>query len=283
MAQYELNIHDYWRIVKKRRWIILLTASAVLGSVMVFTNLQTPVYQAAAVVKVEPTLAIAGVSTQDQSGWDIFTALNTEVKIIRSTIVSERTARKLGLLNDDLSADRKQALIGAVQSKINAERVGETNLINILATSSDPGETARLANATAEVYIEKGIEDRNRRARELRGFIEAQLSEAEAKLKQSEDLLKGFTEKNGIKGVGGYLSQRLVDVQNRKSELLKKYTEQHPEVQRLKQQVESIENQMRQLPAEELEYARFSRELKINEELYTLLAKRFKEAQISEA
>lgn len=282
MAQYELNIQDYLRIFKKRHLIIIFTFISVLGSAAVFTNLQTPVYEASSTVKVEPSMAIPGVTNQ-VSDWDMLTALNTEVKIIKSSLVADRTAKKLGLIGEDMPAAKKDSIIGSICSKINAERVGDTNLISISVVSSDPKETAMLANAVAEVYIEKGIEDRNRRAKELREFIQAQLEDAEARLKQSEDQLKNFTETNNVKGIGGFLSGRLMDLQNRKSELLKKYTEQHPEVQRLKEQIINIEEQMRQLPKEELEYARYTREIDINEELYTLLAKRFKEAQISEA
>jgi tyrosine-protein kinase Etk/Wzc len=284
MAQYDLNLHDYWRIVKRRRWIILLTAVSVLGSVAVFTNLQVPVYEAASTVKVEQSMSIPGVQTAEAAAYyDTYTALNTEVKIIKSALVSELTARRLGIITDATPVAQKEAVIADIQGKIEAERVGETNLITIAAKSSDAEETARLANATAEVYIQKGIEDRNRRARELRQFIETQMQEAETKLKTSEDRLRDYTERSGAKGIGGYLTTRLLDLQNRKSELLKKYTAQHPDVQRLTQQIASVEEQMKSLPAEELESARISREVTINEELYTLLAKRYKESQISEA
>lgn len=282
MAQYELNIQDYLRIIKRRKWIILLTAIAVEGSVVVFTNLQTPVFQASATVKVEPSLTIAGMASTDMS-WDMVTALNTEVKIIRSAVVAEMTARKLGLISENTPADKRNGAIGSIQGKVSAERMGETNLITIAATSSNARETAQIANAAAEVYIERGIDDRNRRAREQRQFIEKQMTDAEKKLKDTEEALKIYTEKNRVKGVGGYLSSRTVDLQTRKSELLKKYTEQHPEVQKIQQQIDSMDKQMRALPAEELEYARLNREVRINEELYTLLSKRYKESQISEA
>lgn len=281
MAQYELNLQDYWRIIKKRRWTLFFTLVSVVGSVVVFTKLQTPIYQATATVKVEPQMSIAGVST-DQS-WDAYTALNTEVRIIKSAIIAERAAMKLGLITSEMTETQKEPLITAIQGKISAERVGDTNLISVSALSSNPAETAKLANVTAEVYIEKGIEDRNRRARELRQFVEQQLAEAEAKLKKIEDELKSYSEKTNAQGMGGYLATRLMEAQSRKADLLKKYTDQHPEVQKADQQIKNIETQMRELPAEELEYARLTREVRINEELYTLLAKRYKEAQISEA
>jgi tyrosine-protein kinase Etk/Wzc len=283
MAQYDLNLHDYFRIIRRRRWVILMTTVAVLGSVAVFTNLQVPVYQATTTVKVEQTMSIPGMPQADMGGWDSFTALNTEVKIIKSALVAELTARRIGIVDDNTPASKKEGIIVSIQGKIDADRVGDTNLITISATSSNAEETAKLSNAAAEVYIRKGIEDRSRRARELRQFIESQLEDAESKLKGSEDALRGYTERSGAKGIGGYLTSRLLDLQNRKSDLLKKYTNQHPEVQRIVQQISNVEDQMKALPAEELESARLTRDIKINEELYTLLAKRYKESQISEA
>lgn len=282
MAHYELNIQDYLRIIRKRRWIIGLTTVAVMGAVAFFTSMQVPEYQSSATVKLEPSLVIPGVA-MDQSGWDMLTAINTEVKLIRSTLVAEQTARKLALITDQTPVTERDAAIGNVLRKISAERVGDTNLITISATSSDPGETARLANAAAEVYIEKGIADRNRRAREMMEFVKTQLDDAQVKLRTTEDTLKRYAERSGAKGIGGYIAVRLLDLQNKQSELLKKYTANHPEVIVLRDQIHALERQMGQLPAEELEYARLAREVSINEELYTLLAKRYKEAQISAA
>jgi tyrosine-protein kinase Etk/Wzc len=281
MAQYELNISDYWRIIRRRKWIIFFATAAVLGSVTVFTNMQIPVYMATAMVKVDPTIAIQGIST-DQS-FDTLTLISTEVKIIKSALVCERTARKLRLVTDTTPEQEKDAIVGSIEGKIMAEKVGDSNLISISATSSDPKETAQLANATAEVYIEKGIEDRSRRAKDLREFIGVQLKDAETKLKTSENNLKSYTEKSGAKGIGGYLSSNLLSLQTKRSELAAKYTSQHPEIKKLDSQIEEAEREMKSLPAEELEYARLERDVKINEELYTLLARRFKEAEISAA
>jgi capsular exopolysaccharide synthesis family protein len=282
MAQYELNFQDYFRIVNKRKWTIFLCAFTVIVSVIIFTNLQTPLYKASATLKIESSLVIQGVST-DQASWDVYTALNTEVKLIKSTLVAEKTAQKLGLLTEDRSKAEKEEIINDLRNKIDAERVGDTNLIVISAFSADPRETAHLANTVAEVYIEKGMEDKSRHARELREFIETQLKEAEQKLRASEESLKVYSEKSGAKGVGALLSTRLSDLQTKKSELLKKYTELHPDVQQVNQQIRSIENQMRSLPSTELEFERLNRDVHLNEELYTLLSTRFKEAQISEA
>lgn len=280
--KYELNLYDYWRILKRRQFIIYFAIISLLIFSWIYTNLQTPIYQSVAVVKIEPSLIIPGVSTE-MYAWDMLNAVNTEVKIINSAVIAERTAKKLGLITDFSDEISKQSVISSIQSKIRAERVSDSNLVRIIAVSSNKEETAKIANVTAEVYIEKGIEDRTKRARELREFIEKQLIDAEKTLKESEEKLRRFAEETKTTGVGGQLAVELLSLQTKKSELLKVYTERHPDVVAINQKIKFIEEQLTKLPKEELEYARLTREVKLNEELYTLLAKRYKEAQISEA
>ncbi len=280
--KYELNLYDYWRIIKRRKFVIFSAVIFCFLFSWIYTNLQTPIYQATAVVKIEPSLIVPGISTE-MLGWDMLNAVNTEVKIINSAVITEKTALKLGLITDFTDEPTRQSVISSIQSKIKAERVADSNLVKITVTSSNKEETAKLANATAEIYIEKGIEDRTKRARELREFIEKQLLDAEKNLKESEEKLRKFTEENKTTGVGGQLAIELITLQSKKNELLKTYTEKHPEVVALNQKIKFIEEQLTRLPKEELEYARLTRELKLNEELYTLLAKRYKESQISEA
>jgi tyrosine-protein kinase Etk/Wzc len=280
--KYELNLYDYIRILKRRKFVFLTGIIAGLLFSIIYTNLQTPIYQAYAVVKIEPSLIIPGVSTE-MLGWDMLNAVNTEVKVINSAVIAERTAKKLGLITDETPKDVASAIISSIQSKIQAERISDSNLVKIIATSSNKDEVAKLANTTAEVYIEKGIEDRTRRAKELREFIEKQLTDAEQNLRMSEEKLRKFTEETKTTGVGGQLAIELLTLQAKREELLKIYTEKHPDVVAINQKIKFIEEQLTKLPKEELEYARLTREVKLNEELYTLLAKRYKEAQISEA
>ncbi|MCX7956781.1 MAG: Wzz/FepE/Etk N-terminal domain-containing protein, partial [Endomicrobia bacterium] len=281
-VKYELNLYDYWRIIRKRKFIVFASIVMFILISWIYTNLQTPIYQSTAVVKIDPSLIIPGIQTE-MLGWDMLNAINTEVKIINSTIIAERTAKKLGLITEFTDETAKQNIILSIQNKIRAERVPDSNLVRIIAVSDNKQETAYLANATAEVYIEKGIEDRSKRARELREFIEKQLAEAEKTLKESEEKLRRYSEETKTTGVGGQLAVELLTLQSERSELLKTYTEKHPDVITLSQKIKFIEEQLTRLPKEELEYARLTREVKLNEELYTLLVKRYKEAQISEA
>ena len=50
MAQYELNVIDYWLIIKKRKYLIVLATALVIGFTVVFSQLlqPPPVYEASA-------------------------------------------------------------------------------------------------------------------------------------------------------------------------------------------------------------------------------------------
>ncbi|MDD5765998.1 MAG: hypothetical protein PHW79_07135, partial [Candidatus Marinimicrobia bacterium] len=55
MPQYELNLRDYWRIIKKKKIIVIATVIMLGGFSMIFAimNKPTPLYQASSSLKIE--------------------------------------------------------------------------------------------------------------------------------------------------------------------------------------------------------------------------------------
>ncbi len=277
----ELTLQDYWRIIRRRKGLFLFTWTAVVAATYVFTAWQTPVYESHAILKIERPPSIPGMGAQDP--WDAWTFMNTEAKSIRSTAVLERTARILGWVDDSTPAEQRLRLANALQGQVQSERMGDSNLLRVSVASDDPEKAAAVANAVGRAYIEKGMEDRSQKARETKEFTFQELAKAEKKLREAEDAFRRYSEQSGARGVGSYLTNQLVTLQTQLDDLLKQYTEQHPDVRQTRAKIAAVQAQLRQLPQEETEYQRLSREVRINEELYTFLAKKYKEAQISEA
>ncbi|TLY40026.1 MAG: hypothetical protein E6K59_11485 [Nitrospirae bacterium] len=50
MAQYELNLRDYWLVLRKRKWIIVFTVLLVAGFTLITTEFFSgkPLYEASA-------------------------------------------------------------------------------------------------------------------------------------------------------------------------------------------------------------------------------------------
>lgn len=203
MAQYELNVIDYWLILKKRKYLILLSALLVVGFTVLFSELfkPVPIYEAVARVKFERSTTAAQQLLESLSysnGNDI----GTQTEFIRSFPVMERVAVELGRVPADVGEEDKRsaAYLNTVYNlgqEIKAEREGDTNIIRIVAQSTQPEAAEHMANATARAYRIENIATRNRLVTESRRFVEEQLGNLEQQLNEAEERLRAFKEREG--------------------------------------------------------------------------------------
>src|SRR5690242_1162501 len=95
----ELNLQDYWRILRRRKWLLFITWFLVVIATWIFTEWQTPVYQAMAVVRIEAAPAIPGMAS-NQAEQNL---INNELKTIKNSTVVEEAGRLLGRITDTTS------------------------------------------------------------------------------------------------------------------------------------------------------------------------------------
>lgn len=203
MAQYELNVLDYWLIIRKRKGTILLSTALVVVFTLALTQFlkPPPVYEASARVKFERSSTFAGLMLESFSappGSD----LNTELEVIRSFPVVEQVARMLKLVPADLPSGEARpadylATIYGLQQAIKTSLEGSSSIIRISVTSDTPDGAQRLANAVAEAYRAENIRTRNKSVLESKRFVEEQLAIQEASLKRAEEALREFKEREG--------------------------------------------------------------------------------------
>src|ERR687887_931858 len=97
MAQYEMNLRDYWLIIRRRRFII--TASTVLVALFSFwfAKQKVPVYEATAAVKFEQSTSLSGLMVEVLS-YSSADSIETQASLIRSYPILEEVARRMGRL-----------------------------------------------------------------------------------------------------------------------------------------------------------------------------------------
>ena len=202
MAQYEMNLRDYWRIVRRRRLVIVASTLLVALFSFWFARQQVPVYQATASVRYEQSTSLAGLMVEvlSYTGGD---TIETQATIIRSYPVLEEVAKRLGKLPTGGGAAVREsrayaAALDSLANRVRTNRVGSTNIIEIVATSTSPKEARDLANAVAQVYKEYSSSLRNARIIEARKFIEQQLRDVEARVKHTEEEMWAFREANRV-------------------------------------------------------------------------------------
>src|SRR5262249_59287399 len=83
VAQYEMNVRDYWLIVRRRRTIIIASTVLVALLSLGFARQKVPVYQATAAVKFEQSNQMSGLLVEVLS-YSSADSIETQVAIIKS-------------------------------------------------------------------------------------------------------------------------------------------------------------------------------------------------------
>jgi uncharacterized protein involved in exopolysaccharide biosynthesis/Mrp family chromosome partitioning ATPase len=203
MAQYEMNLRDYWLIVRRRRFIILASTLLVAVFSFWFARQKTPLYEATAAVKFEQSTSLSGLLVEVLS-YSSADSIETQASLIKSYPILEEVARRLGKLPDATRGEAVResksymATLDAIGGRLKTARIPSTSIIEITATSQNPREARDLANTVAETYRDYNRSIRNARITEARKFIEAQLKEVDARVKRAEEEVWAFREANRI-------------------------------------------------------------------------------------
>jgi tyrosine-protein kinase Etk/Wzc len=269
----ELTLYDYWRIINRRKWVALLVFAVTIFSTMFYTRLQPTVYRSQALMKIAPPASYNKIPGSDVSEYDPWSAVATELKVIASSDIADRAAAKLGMAPGPRAS-------GEIAAAYKVDRLTDSNLISITAYNADPARAADIASAVIDAYRDFDLEQKTRQARKTLEDISSRKSEVEGNLGALERQKRNFIEKNPKTGLGDALANQLADLEIKKKELLEKYTPNHPDVLSLQQRIEVVQSKLSEIPAQEMELARISRELRMQEDLYTTLNKQYEEAKL---
>ncbi len=204
MAQYDVDLRDYWRIIRKRKALIVSMILLVGLSSYAFAKLREPMplFESTSAVKIDSFSNLASLLTG--AHWRQSENMETHAYIIASHPVLLQAAELLGWVAARSEADvskedknRTQA-IQKLKRMIEAKPQEGTHIINIRAVSEDAEEAARVANMTAEAYRSYNIQQNNKKTFETRAFIEEQLRQTSERLKQAERKLREFKEENHL-------------------------------------------------------------------------------------
>ena len=143
MAQYEMNLRDYWLIVRRRRMIIIACTVLVALLSFVLAQRKVPVYQATAAVKFEQSTQLSGLLVEVLS-YSSADSIETQVTIIKSYPVLEDVAKRLGQLKETPTGAASREAKGywgtldSINAKLRVARVPSTSILEITATSTRP-------------------------------------------------------------------------------------------------------------------------------------------------
>jgi capsular exopolysaccharide synthesis family protein len=204
LAQYDINLREYWRILKKRKFVVIFI-TIVLGlfsTSFAILRAPQPLYTATCSIKFEKETTVEGLYARTIT-WSGGDDIETQITVIKSYPVFQRVAEKLGIIQrkgkkgGELKQDVAR-IAGGLQSKVEVEREDLTNILHIMATDSRAAFAQRLANSTALTYKELHAEQQMKRTTEALKYIREQLTAVREKLRKSEEEFNRFSQENQL-------------------------------------------------------------------------------------
>lgn len=282
MAQYELSLRDYLRIFTKRRFTILLTFLIVVFSTYFYFSNQPVWYQSSVTIKIEERKTIAGLLTE----WIVYkpgNIMESEVKTIKSYAMLKKLAERMGILNEQSTLEQIHDAVTSLAGTISAEHLGGTNMIRLTVVHRNAKEARDLANLLVQVYTEENLASKAKQFTQAKEFIQEQLTNVQGRIKDLEYSMKAFSSEVKNVQLAEPMQKKIMDLEFQTAELLQKYTEKHPKVVALRDQIKNLEDQIKGFSGQDIEYSRMQRELEVNKKMYETLNEKLEEARISES
>ena len=220
----EINFRDYWRIVLKRRWLIIAFFLVVVTITALSSLTATPIYRAKCQILIERSnpgvLNPIEMLTADYTSPEFY---QTQYKILESRTLARDVIRRLNLTSNrefvsEESLKKRQlpvensesgnpqksdssledSLVGAFLGGLQVEPIRNSHLVDVLFEAKDPALAANIANATAKAYIDWNLGLRLQAQQNSATFLDEQVKEQKLKLAASEQALQQYREKFGV-------------------------------------------------------------------------------------
>jgi tyrosine-protein kinase Etk/Wzc len=188
-----------------------------------------------------------------------------------------------------LHRSSRLAAIESVQNNLTvAEQGKQSGIIDVTLKGNDPQFVYGVLSAITNEYVRQNQSRKTEEAERSLSYINKQMPELKTQLEQSEARYNAFRNQHGtvdlteearlqLQAAAAAKSKR-IDLDQKRTELLAKYTSAHPVLQGVDAQIREINGEIRnindyikKLPALEQEAVRMQRDVKVNTELYTAL------------
>jgi succinoglycan biosynthesis transport protein ExoP len=245
LPQYDINLREYWRILKKRKFIVIFIAVVlgVFSTSLAILKAPTPLYTTFCSIEFETEPHIKGVYSTTIS-WSDSDDVETQISIIKGYTVFQKVVEKLRLIPVGVSQadgqlqDQVIRVIEDLQSKVEVERESVTSILNIMVTDTNPVFAQKLANTIALAYKELHAQQQMRETKEALHYIGEQLREVREKLREAEEEFNRFTQAN-----------ELLSIDMQSEGLLARVKEIQDEIRKLQEQKREFEGIVQRLKA----------------------------------
>ena len=197
-------------------------------------------------------------------------------------------------LDSILQSKNPDKQVKILESKIELEIMPSASIL-LKVYDSDPARASRLAKWYVEFLNEKANYALNVKGRALREFLERRLNQVKAEIKALQDSIEALEMRSHILSVapeeilGPSISEFLSTLASKEAEyalLRSSYSEDVPEVSRVKREVEilrrELENKFKEIPPAIRKAVSYRMELELKSKVYATLYSEYEKARLME-
>jgi uncharacterized protein involved in exopolysaccharide biosynthesis len=227
----EVNLRDYWKVIRKRQWTIIAFFLIVVVTTAVGTFTMRPIYRGTTTIQINkenPHIVdfkeIFAVNTMDRDYYQ------TQYKLLESRNLAKRVVNLLKLPDHpeflpepqtpfrnwkskiinffsglfisskkDLSDNNEETpLITKFLGKLKIEPIRNTRLVKIHFDSHYSELSGRVPNTLAQEYIQQNLETRFVATEQAKEWLTGQLEVLKAKVERADEHVQEFASKHDI-------------------------------------------------------------------------------------
>jgi succinoglycan biosynthesis transport protein ExoP len=224
LPSQESPLGDSFRVLRKRKWVVLACLVTIFSVVAIGSLKMTPVYEAGGTIEInkpDSTLNFQNSATFSLDYYDP-TELETELKILQSDLLATQVIRELNLdrrpefanqappppsssldlAPDPLQGDpaRATAMVGGFKSGLRVALSPNTRIIEVHYRSADAQMAANVVNTLMQTYVENNFKARFESTMQASDWLTKQLVDLQMKVETSQEKLVRYQKEHEILG-----------------------------------------------------------------------------------
>lgn len=215
LAIGERSLMDVWRVLTKRRYVILSVTLLCFAGAVWHAYSTPPVFETASTIEIKPS-SLNNSSLDLEADEDIV-ALQTEVQVIQSDSVLYQTAQSIDLIRVVRQGEAKKGqappspsapitplerhiMIGIMRQGLTIGIIPNTRILSIRYSGTDPVLAASIVNGLVDTYSDEGLRISFERTAHVSDWLEKQLNNLKQDAANAQRQLADYQKAHNIVG-----------------------------------------------------------------------------------
>jgi capsular exopolysaccharide synthesis family protein len=227
--QREVHLLDYWRVIKKRKWIVVGVLLVIVTVVAIRMVQARAIFEATGKVIINQQMPIRLANEQEaiQYPSNDTQYLETQLNVLQSQALARRVIEELSLVKRPEFAGMAQIQDPALQDKLlvdnflgglSVELIRNTRIVKVTYSSPDPNLAADIVNTLMDQLVVYTLAARIESTKQAREWLNKRLTELQQRLEETREELVRYSREHEIVELGQNQTiaiERLTDLNRR--------------------------------------------------------------------